>query len=82
MTYNEKYDAMPLRGKISPGAWEELNLGHNCYGEGTRRYKRKLCRHRDPYKNWWSDYTIGLAWSYRGPHVTKGKKPKTWRDYN
>lgn len=81
MTYDEKYDAMPLRGKIGPGWWELENLGYNDWGESCNRGKRKLCRHHDPYKDWWKDDTIGRGWHWMGHDLTKGKKPKTWRDY-
>lgn len=80
MNYDEKYDAMPLRGKISPGAWEMEHMGIDDWGESTRRHKRKLHRHYDPYNDWWSR-PMSVGWSYKGKHISKGYKRKTWRDY-
>jgi hypothetical protein len=74
------YEDMPLRGKISPKAWEFENTGRWEYGETTRRYKRKLHRHYNPYKDWWVG-CLHNKWRYNGPSPSKGHKRKTWKDY-
>jgi len=86
MTYDDKYNAMPLRGKISPIAWELEHYGRWNYTELTRRYGRKYHRHYDPYKGWWHDDTIGIAYKHLPKwwvnERSKGYKRKTWKDYN
>ena len=86
MTYDEKYDAMPLRGKISVNAWSlQTYKASDWSAERSRRYKRKHHRHYDHMSDWWTDYTIGLAykhvrnWWVSSP--SKGYKRKTWKDY-
>lgn len=84
MTYDDKYDAMPLRGKTTFYGWLRH---HNRKGwwDDSRRYRRKYHRHYDPHKDWWKDDTIGVAyrhlpkWWVNEP--SKGYKRKTWRDF-
>lgn len=82
MTYDEKYDAMPLRGKVSVAA---INYRHDPWLEDNRRYWRKYHRHYDHTKDWWKDDTIGIAYRHIPKwwqnHPSKGYKRKTWRDY-
>lgn len=74
------YEDMPLRGKISPLAWEFEHYGRWNFTELTNRNKRKLHRHYDPYNDWMTRPRC-VAWSYKGPFISKGKKRKTWKDY-
>ena len=74
-----KYEDLPLRGKISINAWA-LENNECTWGETSRRHKRKLCRHQNDL-GWWKSDVIGLNWKYTS-YVTKGRKPKTWKDYN
>jgi hypothetical protein len=87
MTYDEKYNAMPLRGKISPTAAVLKAYGCLCWGfDFTRRDARKYHRHYDPHKDWWHDDTIGVAYKHLPKwwvnEPSKGYKRKTWKDYN
>lgn len=73
------YEDMPLRGKISPTAWENTN-GMRDYGESTRRYCRKHHKYLNPYKGW-NEKPLYYKWQFLGIEPSKGKKPKTWKDY-
>ncbi|RZK45065.1 MAG: hypothetical protein EOO61_01460 [Hymenobacter sp.] len=79
MTYDEKYDSMPLRGKTTFYGWLRH---HNRKGwmDESRRYGRKHHRHYDLYKDWWSK-PIYSKWEWRGVSPSKGHKRKTWKDY-
>jgi hypothetical protein len=80
MTYDEKYDSLPLRGKTTFYGWLRH---HNRKGwmDESRRYGRKYHRHENVAQQyWWKSDIIGLnyRWSFT---PSKGYKRKTWKDY-
>lgn len=82
MTYDEKYDSMPLRGKISIDDAMRREWGETTWAyDYSRRAGRKHHRHYDPWTAYFAVEIIG-AYDYVWSNPpSKGHKRKTWKDF-